>query len=651
MKKFISCFLAVTMLAASSAALAAAPSAYDGKSYESLGYRSSDPDGVFNLAVIANGDVEFYCNAMYIEGSIYSNGKIYSGNGQENKIDGLFISGTGDTVYSSDDNNNEWTQRRTAKGYVHVNNNGTTEGINYYSTQPEYAGNVYDTETSFDYQYEEFEIPDAGASWGDAEFNIYGNETARNLPATIRENAKYDAVTMNGSYGPALTIDTTDGDIDLVIDEITAASANINIKVVGDNQANIYIGSIPENIPLIINYDNTVWPAQKSGSAENTHLYLGGDKVAIRASRIAVADIHVNTPYLEISGDANVEGDVFSGAEEFVLAGGQTEIKGSIFVPNAHSKVIGSSTQYGQLYTDKLTINGAAKILWAKDTAAEKSDEMPEATPEATDLPAEPTQTPAPLPDGDEVDLKGASYAYIFGYEPEIEYVVKTDEDGNYISGGLEAKVKMAPDDAVTREQVAAMIMRMVDQKYDTMNAQYPVTSNIAAHAGTWYERGLAYLAEKGTFDGIDAVETGAVTRGEVAKLVAFGLNLSQTTDVAFTDIDGNEYAEYIKMMVAANYMDGMSATEFAPNKVMTRAEFCQMFNNIIDRNSMGLAAKDGTVVTPEIYSIVDISGHWAEDVMLKATSVYDEDGYVDIETRLANIRNVLDNYDSQKWY
>jgi len=36
---------------------------------------------------------------------------------------------------------------------------------------------------------------------------------------------------------------------------------------------------------------------------------------------------------------------------------------------------------------------------------------------------------------------------------------------------------------------------------------------------------------------------------------------------------------------------------------------------------------------------------------MLKATSAYDDNGLIDTETRIANIRNVLDKYDSQTWY
>jgi hypothetical protein len=210
----------------------------------------------------------------------------------------------------------------------------------------------------------------------------------------------------------------------------------------------------------------------------------------------------------------------------------------------------------------------------------------------------------------------------------------------------------MAPEESVTREQVAAMIMRMIDQKYDTGDVDYPLTDNISSHAGTWYERGLAYIASKGAFDDVDEVFTEPVTRGEVAKLVAYGLNLSDRTETAFQDIADSPYKQYIETMAAYGYMEGESDTEFAPDKYMTRAEFCSMFNHIIGREDARLEAADGTVVTPQLFYFVDLPDDaWYTPVMLRATCAYDNNGYVDIETRLANIRNTLDKYDSQKLF
>lgn len=277
------------------------------------------------------------------------------------------------------------------------------------------------------------------------------------------------------------------------------------------------------------------------------------------------------------------------------------------------------------------------------------------ATGNSTTLVSRPTKvtvtvTKPEIPDT-ALNLKGAHYAYIFGYEPSITWV--TDEDGNEKEVAV---IKMAMDDAVTREQVAAMLMRIIDQTFNTRGAVYPMTDNIKFFEGTWYARGLAYMSSKGAFDGIEQVQTGPITRGEVAKLIAIGMNLSKTTEVNFTDIDENPYASYIKKVCAYGYMQGTSATTFHPDLVMTRAQFCTLFNNILGRNEMGLTAKDAEgntfTVTDKTYGFTDMDPtHWAFENCLKATSAYDADGFVDIATRLEFIRNKLDQYNSQVKY
>ena len=669
-RKFLAGVLSLSLLAATTAAFAAAPSEYDGQAYSNLGCQSDDPDGEFNLAVIANGDVKIFGDTMYIKGSVYSNGTIYAGNGQGNKVDGLFISGTDNTTFGSDNNNDEWTQYRTAEGFVHVNDDGTTDGINYYSTQIEHKGAILDKDTSFECDYEPFTAPDIANNLGDVLMTVYPSSTwlwseergsysevnAEEAPRTITEDTYIENLTVNGSwvdaYHQAMIIDTTAGDVNVVINNLVNP-VNPSIKVVGEHEANIYINNINTLSDLRINHDyNSNWQLEVDGSTEHTHLYITGGNVVLNAGKIAVADMNVTADSLEISGSITFYGDINSNAEQFTITGGQTEVTGTVCVPNADSQVVDSATLYGQLHTDTLTINGAGRIIWKADDAVAKA-EVPEPTSAPTAEPTvEPTEAPVePVPSGKPIDLNGVGYAYIFGYEPAIHRVDVTDEEGNVIGGKWVAEVQMAPNDAVTREQVAAMIMRLIDQKYATKNDEYPVTDNIAKHAGTWYERGLAYLAGKGTFDGIDSVECGPVTRGEVAKLVAYGLNLSDTAETAFADISDNQYKTYIEIMAAYGYMNGVSDDKFEPNRIMTRAEFCAMFNNIIGRTDMGLEGRDGTVVTPELYSIVDLNGHWAAETMLKATSAYDADGYVDIDTRLANIRNELDKYDSQKLF
>lgn len=798
MKKVLAGILAVAMLAASATvSFAKAPSQYDGQSYESLGIKSDDPDGEVNLAVIANGDVRIYGDTMYIEGSVYSNGTIYAGNGQGNKIDGMFISGTGNTTFGSDSNNDEWTQYRTAEGFVHVDDNGSTDGINYYSTQVEHEGGILDTDTSFECSYDAFEIPQIANemkidNWSgvDVEMNVYGNDatqwggTQDTTAKTITEDTKIGTLLMNGSWGPAMTIDTTAGDVTVVIDEIVTGSANINIKVVGDNDAYIYIGALPENVPVIINNDNTVFPMNVDGSVDKTHLYLTGENVVLGAARINVADMYVNASSLTIDGATLFYGDIYSGAEKFVINGGQTEVYGTVCVPNAAAEVDNSGTLYGQLHTDTLTINGAGRIIWQKDSmlvdAEPTATPATTATPSATTTPdtgdttiavnpityvvisevngktctfdvaystpsddksftvtmasnsgtncenfkyvtlvngsnsnwgqnadttgvsgtesevtvtfpdwfmgyniepgtiadvivtandgsgataatkiifvdAMPTETPAPtaVPEVTPVPVQpvvpDSGSAYIFGYEPEITYTDVYDEEGNLITTDANSDIYMAPMDNVTREQVAAMITRMLDQLKGSKPA-YKLTDNIAQYDGTWYVRGLACLNSKGAFG--DEIYLGPITRGEVAKLIVKGFDLEGAATVPYADVAGNPYYDYISTMYYYGLMTGISDEAFEPDRIMTRAEFCKLFNNIIGRDAMSLTTAEGITITPATYSIVDIDKNaWYYETVLKATSSYDDEGNVDIQKRQDNIRNKLDDYDSQLLY
>ncbi len=647
-------------------AFAAAPSVYDGKSYESVGYTSEDPDGEINLAVIANGKVDIVGDAMYIKGSVYSNDTIYVGNGAGNKVDGLFISGV-KGMWDYKTPGDGATEDQYRYGYIHVDDDHQMT-TNAYSTTLDYEGAILDTQTSFECSYTPYVIPEI-ANYVE---NGSGNEYWPGA-TVVSEDTHYGTFDIGGK---GLIIDTTAGDVTVVIDKLNSTANNPYIAVRGTNHANIYIndyamyGTSQPNVALALTTDGVdVWNwlgTQTDDNSAQAYFDLLNDpdqislfinssfnEVELNNSKIA-ANIYSNADKLTISGGGKYLGDVTSGAKDFTITGGATFVEGIVCVPNADAKVVNSGTLFGQLHTNTLTINGAGRIIWKEDKGATKVA-TPEPTVEPTPEPTvEPTPEPTPevtlppLPTGDELELTGG-YAYIFGYEPDkIELVWVDDEEGGHTEWDID--VRMAPDDDVTREQVAAMIMRMIDQSYNTKSDEYPVTDNIAKHAGTWYERGLAYLATKGTFDGIDTVETGSVTRGEVAKLVVCGLNLSNTTETSFEDIADNPYKPYIEIMNAYGYMNGDSDTEFAPDRVMSRAEFCQMFNNIIGRNDMGLEAADGTIVTPETYYIVDLGDKqdWVVNAMLKATSAYDGHGYVDIDTRLANIRNTLDHYDSQ---
>lgn len=639
--KILAAVLSAAMLVSSfSSVLAAAPSEYDSNSYESLGYTSTDPDGEFNLAVIANSDVNIVGDTMYIKGSVYSNGTIYVGNGQGNKIDGLFIS-NGD---ASVDSGEGIISDRDCPGYVHVNDDGTRDTVNAYSSTLEYAGAVIDENMSFECAYTPYTVPEIANDIGDVEMNIYGNQWANNLPKTISEDTKIGKLKLHGGGTPALTVDTTNGDVNIVIDELTADSVNPTIIVVGDGTANIYINKMSMTNNIMVNYDVSAWPPVMSGNTKGTNLYIADENIKIGSSRIA-ANITADTDYLEISGSSVITGNIDTNASEFVITGGQTEVTGVVCAPNADSRVVDAGTLYGQLHTDTLKINGAGSIIYKADEAVAKIAPTP--TPEPTAEPtAEPTEAPAVLlPKGPAKDYTDFKYAYIFGYEPY-------DSDGEIV-------LNMAPKDKMTREQICAMLVRVDDQYNNKVGKERYLEEGIFnddANTSRWSYNALAAVAQTKAFDGKTNLDpAGHVSRGEVARIVAFMLGLNEYDDeTVFTDTYGDENEVYIKIVANAGYMKGYEDGSFHPAAAITRAEFCSLLNNVIGRtaeNGYVLETADGTPVTHETYHFSDLSpSDWYYETMLYATSAFDG-SYVDLETRSNNIRNKLDGYNAQYDY
>ena len=660
MKKILAAVLSSAMALTSVSAFAAEPWSYDGNTYESMGYTSDDPDGEFNLAVIANSDVHIYGDAMYIKGSVYSNGNIYVGDGQGNKIDGLFISGTESSVDESMDGNNlTWV----CDGYIHVNDNGTRDGITYYSTKPEYAGAVKDGDTSFDCAYTPYEIPFIENVIEYAN----GNQWYPGL-LMVSEDTHYKTLDVGGE---GLIIDTTAGDVTIVIDKFNDTTNSAYIKVRGENTANIYIndyatrGTSTSSVTMTLlnervdgtdirkysTNDNDVRGyIEKMGDPDKINLYINTSLNAVdfRNTNIC-ANIYSNADSLTFSGGGKTLGNVSSGAFDFTITGGGTYVNGIVCVPDAGSRVVDSGTLYGQLHTDTLTINGAGRIIWQADSALAAASEP---TPEPTIAPEpEPTEEPD-IPGGDFIDPSSFQNAYIFGYEPVL------DENGNVLW------LVMEPEANTTVEEVAAMVTRIVDQVAADEIADNSYAEFVPACSG-WAYKAMTYMSAKGAFNEGNMNGYKNITRGEAAKLIALGFNVPITENASnFTDVAGNKNEAYIASLEQYEYVLGDGTGYFRPDDNLSRVEFCAMFNHILGRtntvydwtteiaNYFTEEIGDGsTVVTPYYYGFTDADAWYAEDwyadTLLKATSAFTQ-GKVDVQLRKENIRNKLDDYDSQ---
>lgn len=235
--------------------------------------------------------------------------------------------------------------------------------------------------------------------------------------------------------------------------------------------------------------------------------------------------------------------------------------------------------------------------------------------------PSDPGYTPPVYEDEDQDHGEAFEYtsnfAYIYGYSDNT----------------------MAADNNLRRSEVSAMVHRLVKQNrklggfvYNESNP--PAFSDIE---GEWFRSGIEFINYKGAFKSGSAIHPYVdVTRGETFKIICLGLGFSKKTDLS--------YEEYAAILQKAGYIQGDENGDLNIWQLITRAEFCTIYNRIIGRDKALLVTASGEEITAETYGFKDLQeSEWYYETMLRATSAYDDDGYVDIELR--NQRNVLDDY------
>ena len=232
-------------------------------------------------------------------------------------------------------------------------------------------------------------------------------------------------------------------------------------------------------------------------------------------------------------------------------------------------------------------------------------------------LPGEPGYTDPDDDNPGEAFEYTSKFAYIYGYSDDT----------------------MAADSNLRRSEVSAMVHRLVKQNnklggFVYNEANEPAFSDIE---GEWFRSGIEYMNYKGAFaQGSNVYPYVCVTRGETFKIICLGLDFSDKTDL--------EYDDYAAILYKAGYVQGDENGNLNVWDLITRAEFCSVYNRIIGREDAKLVTADGIEITAETYGFTDLDeSKWYYETMLRATSAYDDDGYVDIALR--NLRNVLDDY------
>jgi len=142
------------------------------------------------------------------------------------------------------------------------------------------------------------------------------------------------------------------------------------------------------------------------------------------------------------------------------------------------------------------------------------------------------------------------------------------------------------PHDNILRAEVAAVFFRLLsdDTRIEMWSQENPFPD---VNSPQWFNNEVSTVTNmeviRGRPDGTFAPNQ-AITRAEVAAIVARFFDETSDNGTAFTDIAGHWAEDYINQLAHLGWVQGPGDGTFRPNQLITRAEFAAIINRMLNR-------------------------------------------------------------------
>lgn len=196
---------------------------------------------------------------------------------------------------------------------------------------------------------------------------------------------------------------------------------------------------------------------------------------------------------------------------------------------------------------------------------------------------------------GDTIDVSQLTTLYAKMVSNSAPEVLNGDEHYAYIMGYEDGTVQ--PTKAITREEIATIFYRLLkdDARAAIETEQNPFTD---VESGRWSNKAIATMAQGGYVTGYEnnIFNPGkAITRAEFVTIASrfLGTDAAVADAERFNDVNGHWAEENINKAVAAGWITGDGDGRFRPDDNISRAEAMTIINRMLVRyvNAEGLSA------------------------------------------------------------